>query len=108
MLPAANQQQHWQQIAWFALTNGKPTDVAYLARPDVDGYATYMANIDATIAAHGLDANSLYFLDRDYAARIALNMTPEDAMFESGDFYIFAPGWTRFGAPTTLTPASLS
>ncbi len=108
MLPAANQAHNFQQVAWFALTNGKPTDATYLARPDVGGYTAYMDGIDTTIAAHGLDANSLYFVNRDYAAKIAPHMTADDALFQSGDFYIFAPDWTRFGASTTLTPVTPS
>lgn len=104
MLPAANQADNWRQVAWFALRNGKPTDAAYLARPDVEGYAAYMAGIDAVIAAHSLDANALYLTDRDYAQRIARHMTADDAMFQVGNFYVFAPGWTRFGTATALTP----
>ncbi len=110
MLPAANEADNWDQIAWFALRNGKPTDAVYLARPDVDGYESYMAGIDAMIAGHALDRDSLYVVTADYAARIGGNMTAEDAMFKLGDFYVFAPGWMRFGDSTSLeivrSPAS--
>lgn len=102
MLPAGNAAENWEQVAWFALRNGKPSDATYLARPDDDGYAAYMAGIDDTIAAHQLDHDALYFVNRDYAAKIAPHMTAEDAMFEVGDFYAYAPGWSRFGASTSL------
>lgn len=101
-LPIGNKPDNWQQIAWFALRNGKPTDAVYLARPDVDGYAAYRAGIDAAIAGHRLESDSLYFVSADYAARISQHMTAEDAMFKIGEFFIFAPGWARFGAATDL------
>ncbi len=104
-LPAANGSADWEQVAWFALRNGKPTDAAYLARPDVPAYAAYMDTIDATIAAHGLKDDSVYFLDREFAAKVAAHMTPDDALFEAGDFFLYAPGWSRFDTPTSLTPA---
>jgi hypothetical protein len=102
MLPAGNASENWGQVAWFGLNNGKPTDATYLARPDDDGYTAYMARIDWAIAAHALDADALYFVNREYAARIAPHLSAEDAMFEIGDFYVFAPGWTRFGVSTPL------
>jgi hypothetical protein len=105
MLPARNIAPKWEQIAYFALRNGRPTDATYLARPDYDTYAAYMSGIRTTIAAHALAANSLYFLNRYYAWQVAQHMTADDAMFKVGDFYVFAPGWTRFGATTTLKPA---
>jgi hypothetical protein len=105
MLPARNQAAGWQDVAWFALKNGKPTDAAYLARPDADGLAAYMAGIDAKIAAHALEADALYVVNAEYAARIAQSMTAQDALFKVGDFNIFAPGWARFGVPVELDRA---
>ena len=102
MLPAGNAADKWKQITWFALRNGKPTDATYLARPDRDGYAAYMAGIDDTIAAHNLDAGALYLVNREYAGKIAPHMTAEDAMFEVGGLYVYAPDWSRFGASTEL------
>jgi hypothetical protein len=97
MLPNVNDAGGWEQVAWFALRAGKPTDSAYLARPDRAGHVAYMEGIDATIAAHALETDALYVVDADYAARIVAHMTPGDAMFPAGDFSVYAPGWTRFG-----------
>src|SRR5690606_8726240 len=76
MLPNANDAAGWEQIAWFALRTGKPTDSAYLARPDRAGRAAYMEGIDARIAAHDLETDSLYIVNAEYAEKIARSMTP--------------------------------
>ena len=102
MIPAGNQRLHWDEVAGFALQVGKPTDVTYLARPDDEGYATYMSSIVATIGRHGLASDSLYFLNRYYASKVAAHMGPADAMFRAGDLYVFAPGWTNLGLTTQL------
>jgi hypothetical protein len=102
MLPAGNQVQKWEQVADFALHQRLPTDAVYLARPDDAGYATYMGGIDGTIAQHQLATNALYFLDEQFAAKVAAHMADDDAMFRIGDFYVFAPGWKSLGVTTTL------
>lgn len=102
MLPAGNQAPNWAQVADFALHQRLPTDAVYLARPDDAGYASYMAGIDDTIDGHKLATNALYFLDGQFAAKVAAHMAGDDAMFRVGDFYVFAPGWTSRGATTTL------
>ena len=107
MLPALNMAQGWDQVADFALRHDLPTDATYLARPDTDGYAAYMGTIDATIAAHGLARDSLYFLDHYYGWKVGSHLAPGDALFKVGDFYVYAPGWQRFGVATTLPAARL-
>ncbi|HEX4298539.1 MAG TPA: DUF6311 domain-containing protein, partial [Devosia sp.] len=105
-LPATNQVPGWDQIAYFALRNHKPTDAVYLARPNDAAYAQYNARLDQRIALHGLESDSIYFLDRIYAHKIAATMAPADAMFQVGRFYVFAPGWRRFGVATDLPPVT--
>jgi hypothetical protein len=102
MLPAENYTEGWEQVTWFALRNNKPTDAAYLARPDVDGQAAHMAGIDDAIAAHALEPDTLYVVTPDYGAKIAQHMTTGDALFKVGDFNVFAPGWANFGVPVDL------
>jgi hypothetical protein len=97
MLPNVNDADGWEQIAWFALRTDKPTDSAYLARPDRVGHAAYMDGIDAVIAAHALETDSLYVVNAEFAAKIAQHMTADDALFPAGDFSVYAPGWSRFG-----------
>src|SRR5690606_11713924 len=96
----ANDAAGWEQIAWFALRTGKPTDSAYLARPDRAGRAAYMEGIDARIAAHDLETDSLYIVNAESAEKIARSMTPDDALLPAGDLSVYAPGGARFGAPT--------
>lgn len=102
MLPAENYAKGWEQVAWFALRNGKPTDSAYLARPDIGGQTAYMAGIDAAIAAHALEPDTLYVVTPEYGARIAQHLAPGDALLKVGDFNVFAPGWDRFGTVESL------
>ena len=102
MLPAENYAKGWEQVAWFALRNGKPTDSAYLARPDIGGQTAYMAGIDAAIAAHALEPDTLYVVTPEYGARIAQHLAPGDALLKVGDFNVFAPGWDSFGTVESL------
>ncbi len=100
-LPATNQVPGWDQIAYFALRRGKPTDAVYLARPNDAAYAAYNATLDDRIVRDALDPDSLYVTDRATAGRIAAAMSADDALFRAGGFYVFAPGWSRFGATGT-------
>ena len=104
-LPAGNGLKGWRQVAYFAWRSHLPTDGVYLARPDDAGYEAYMADIDSVIAAHGLATDSLYFVNVEFARKIAVAMRPDDAMFEAGDFYAYAPGWRTMQASTTLPEA---
>ena len=101
-VPVGNSKPGWDQVAYFALLNGKPTDDVYLARPNDAEYARYMSTINGRIAVHALDADSLYFLDLAFAEQLAPTMSAADEMFHVGDFYIFAPDWHGFGITTDL------
>ena len=101
-LPASNSELSWREISYFALRNHLPTDSTYLARPRDQDYAKYALNIDSVIAAHALEADSIYFLDTVFAKKIAASMSADDAMFRAGKFYVFAPGWRGFGLDADL------
>ena len=85
-----------------ALRNHLQTDTVYLSRPNDGAYAEYDVALDQRIAAHTLEQDSIYFVAADHVSKIEASMTSADALFKAGDFYLYAPGWTRFGVTTDL------
>lgn len=101
-LPPATMMRTWEQIAYFALRVRLPTDAAYLARTDDAALKAFADAANTDIAEHRLDPDALYFLSPDFATKVATAMTPADAMFHIGDFYVYAPGWHAAKLSTTL------
>ena len=101
-LPPGTMMHTWEQIAYFALQVQLPTDAAYLARTDDGALKAFAAAAETAIAEHRLDPTALYFLSPEFAEKAAAAMTPADAMFHVGDFYIYAPGWHAANMSTTL------
>ena len=96
-LPAANAGDNWREISYFALRHHLQTDAVYLARPRDEDYARYAQSIDGVIARGGLETDSIYFLDADFARKVAASMSAADALFQVGALTVFAPRWHDFG-----------
>lgn len=92
-LPAGNALDGWDEIAFFAMKNGKPVDTMYSARGQFPLYAENTIKTLDEFKSGNYAIDSLYFLDETYKDFVLKTMKKNDYLFTFNGYIIFAPNY---------------
>jgi hypothetical protein len=95
LAPTGMQAKHWEEIAVYAATHGRPTDAVYLARLDPAKVAELNARIAAELATGSFARDTLFALgSAETLAAARIGHDPARDLIAAFDgVWVLAPGW---------------
>jgi len=93
LLPAANFNPGYSDVAYFALQHGMRTDAVYLSRMDQARVDLENSRFVQDLKAGRLDPKTLYLLDDQYLDIASGVVKPDDLLERIDGHFVLAPGW---------------